>query len=147
MNLKSILLGSILVMIVILGSVAFMSSVGSSYGKTISTSSYSDTINKLNQTQNRIENIKNVTSNIKFEGTASLLFYAPYEMMKVGWSSILLIFDQTSLVSSIVSETVKLAADNGFGIPSYVSNSIIYIIIILIIIILIEMFFRWKLES
>lgn len=153
MKLKSIMVSVTIVSMILLGTIAWLGGLQDGYSEEIDLEGVNYTSGELKSKLDRQQNLSNQTFEtlkaLPFgnENLGTSLFYAPYNMMKLGWQSLLVFFGSWDTFFTILSESVNNLSVLGIPVPSWLIIGILTIVMIGVIILLIEMFFRWKLEN
>ena len=147
------MIGIVIVTMVLLGCVSWLTSLESGYGGSMNLTSINYTESELNSKMEKMTNTSNETlttiRGLTFgsESVATTLFYAPYNMMKLGWQVLSLVFNSWDIFFTLISENLTNLSLLGIQVPVWLIGGIITIIIFAIVFIITEMYFRWKLES
>ena len=134
------------VSMIILGNTMYLDSLSDKHEETIDYSG-------LNRTQARLDNMTDTTEKIESafeemtmrEGITSI-YLIPYDMIRLGWNSVKLVFGSLSLVGDIFTDATEISAGTGIPAPDWLLPTIIAIVLLLFLFIMIYAFFKWRLE-
>ncbi len=148
MKLHNITISIIIVSMIVLGSITYLNSLGENYGVDINTGSFDGTQSRLEKQQNLSSQLNEDISSLTLELKVSDLLFVPYKMIKIGWSSLKLVFNSWATVGTIVEESSSsMVEDVGIPLPSWLVPSIISILVITLVALIIYGFFKWKFED
>lgn len=135
MELKSVIIGIVLVSMIVLGFSAFMGDIKKNYDLTIDDSGFTNTYNKLDQMNNQTSDMQNLIegSNIESEN-------AIYTMSKGAWSAMKMTFESFQIFGAMVNDFA-----NTIGLPVWVVTGIMTIFIVTLVFIIISAIFRFNL--
>jgi hypothetical protein len=152
MELKNILIGTVVVSMIILGLTSYLNGLKESYNQNIDLSGFNKTESRLqyianesNKTYSDLTSFDDWTPNTGVIG----FLYASVDMLKGGWSALTMPFHVISLFMTMIGETTDMITSETFGftLPHWLWGAIISIILIIFIMMLIEMFMRWKFQT
>lgn len=146
MKLKYMMIGVLVTGVVILGILSYLGGMEGSYGEDIDLTGFNDTMDRVNTQSILAEEMWNETQSLPFESSATLIFYAPYEMLKMGWKIIKMFANTITTFEAMISDSFNNLTGIGITIPGWLLGTIMAIILIILVVIFIEMYFRWKLE-
>lgn len=109
----------------------------------------------LNKTSARLQDyqeqsieLSNTVTNFTLKESALVnTVYVPYQMIKIGWTSMKLIFKGWGTVEAMSEEVITGVQEEGLILPRWLLPTIISVIVLLLVIIVTMAFFKWRLES
>lgn len=145
MKIHNIIIVTLTISMVVLGSQFFLSSLSDNYSQEIDYTGLNRTLERLNYTQTQSESIrKNINDMVLSD---SLLLDVPYKMIQVGWTVLKLTFGSIWTVTDIIADSFKIFEETGIPLPAWLQGTIIAILIVMIAFILVYGFYKWKFED
>ena len=152
MELKNLLIGTVLVAMIILGSTLYLNGIKTSYSQNIDLSGFNATESRLYKIENMSANVySNATGFSDWSSSGGIVgfLYASIDLMRAGWGGLTIVFQSIGLFFDILHDTISMLSSDllGFTIPGWVWGGIMAILFILLFMMLLEMFMRWKFQT
>lgn len=148
MKLQNIIITTIVISMIVLGTTAFLTDLGSNYGESADFDKFNGTRARLQEQQGLASGLSDEVHKLTLIENVGI-FETPYRMIQTGWKTTKLIVGSWVTVGNMTQEGVQAMEDSGVPLSSadWLLGSIIAIIIILVVVMLIYSFFKWKFET